>query len=105
MKLKKRKVKKMSKIDPQRIRFRVGDGTDLPYVLSIVQGGYSNGRPGFSVEVAYYDPNEELSEMAVMSFLELSELRNVITDIVEGDTPAEIQRKYDDNFETEYPSS
>jgi hypothetical protein len=88
----------------QRIRFRVGDGTDFPYILSIIQGGSSYGRPGFSVEASYYALDGELFP-DVMSSLSLVELRNLITDIIEGDTPDEIRRKYDDNFETEYPSS
>tara|TARA_R100001463_G_C3422907_1_gene210483 strand:+ start:162 stop:446 length:285 start_codon:yes stop_codon:yes gene_type:complete len=94
----------MSRREIQRIRFRVGEGKDLRYVFSMIQGGSSYGKPGFSVEVAYYELDGELFP-DVMSFLSLEELRNVITDILEGDTPDEIRRKYDENFEEEYPSS
>tara|TARA_Y100000401_G_C8203965_1_gene165021 strand:+ start:243 stop:530 length:288 start_codon:yes stop_codon:yes gene_type:complete len=94
----------VSKRFPERIRFRAGEKPELPYVLSIIQGGQSDGRPGFSVEVSYYDPDEALSDMAIMSFVTLEELRNVITDIVEGDTPDEIRKKYKTNFDREYLS-
>ena len=93
----------MSRGEIQRIGFRVKDTAGNTNILSILQGGHAYGRGGKSVELAYYTIDSE-SEMTIMSFVRLSQLSDVITDIISGDTPEEIQMKYDTDFERESPS-
>jgi|TARA_R100000084_G_scaffold33730_1_gene13334 hypothetical protein len=87
----------------QRIGFRVKDTAGNTNILSILQGGAAYGRGGKSVELAYYTIDSD-DEMTIMSFVSLRQLRNVITDIISGDTPEEVQMKYDTDFERETPS-